>query len=314
MIKALGELIKQPYWIVALLIGAVFIALSCVKVEEGYRWSTHSPDTYWLATIGLVLLLLSALAFTLNVLPTLRKSDVGAGVDLDRVKEDKHGELSTTVNGCEIRVVAGRIEDFAHARGTVVVLPCNEYFDDRCVDDPKSALGAFVNRAFDGQTHAFIKLMTDECGRKFGSAEMRQKTTGERAESFGTGKCILLEKPLGRSVPVALVSTTTQRAGEGLAARISYLFDGMRALVTCLPDARIDEIVMPLLGSGNGGLDRPLAFVGLLLALAEVARYGQGSQRPKRVTVVLFKRDADSQPEVDSTVVRRALALIGSRD
>jgi hypothetical protein len=112
---------------------------------------------------------------------------------------------------------------------------------------------------------------------------------------------------------VAVVSTTTQRAEEGLASRISYLFEGMRALVSQLADARMTEVVMPLMGSGHGHIEKPLALVGLLLAIAEVAHYGQGSQRLRRVTVVVFQQDARSQPEVDSLVIRRALALIGSR-
>lgn len=149
---------------------------------------------------------------------------------------------------------------------------------------------------------------------RFGEGAEQQKTHEKRAASFGAGRCLLLVKPLGHSVPVALVSTTTQRAGQGLSAQISYMFDGMRELVTRLADERINEVVMPMLGTGHGGIDAPLALVGLLLAVAEAARYGQGGQRPKRVTIVLFKKDASSPAEVNPVVVRRALALIGSRD
>jgi len=53
----------------------------------------------------------------------------------------------------------------------------------------------------------------------------------------------------------------------------------MRALVERLADARLTEVVMPLMGAGHGHIEKPLALVGLLLAIAEVARYGQGSQR-----------------------------------
>ena len=67
-------------------------------------------------------------------------SVLGAGLDLSRVRE-VNGTLAAFVAGCEIRVVNGRIEQYA-LHETVVVLPCNEYFDDRCVDDMKSALGA----------------------------------------------------------------------------------------------------------------------------------------------------------------------------
>ena len=115
-------------------------------------------------------------------------------------------------------------------------------------------------------------------------------------------------------MPVAVVSTTTQRAGEGLAARISYLFDGMRDLVTRLADARLNEVAMPILGAGHGRIDPPLAFVGLLLAVAEAARYGQGGQRLRKVTIVVFKPNAESPAQVDRVLIRRALALVGSNE
>lgn len=202
-----------------------------------------------------------------------------------------------------------------HAKATVTIaLPCNEYFDDRCVSDTGSALGAFVNRVFEGQADAFVSLMMGQCSRELGPGEERQKTVDQRAESFGPGRCVLLVRPLNRAVPVALVSTTTQRAGQGLSARISYLFDGVRELFSQMADARLRHVTMPILGAGHGGIAAPLAFVGLLLAIAEAARYGQGGQRPKSVTIVVFKPDADRPAVVDAVVVRRALALIGSQD
>lgn len=88
----------------------------------------------------------------------------------------------------------------------------------------------------------------------------------------------------------------------------------MRALVACLADARLDEVAMPILGAGHGRIDRPLALVGLLLAVAEAARYRQGGQRLRRVSIIVFKKDANSPAKVDQVVVRRALALIGSRN
>lgn len=233
------------------------------------------------------------------------------GIDLARVKE-RDGGLWTKVNECEIGVVAGRIENYNDgAPATAVVLPCNEYFDDRCVDDTGSALGAYANRAFEGQVNEFVSLMKEECKRRLGPGKEQRKTVDERAESFGVGRCVMLIRPLGRAMPIALLSTTTQRVDQGLASRISYLFDGMRALVACLANERINKAVIPLLGSGHGGVYRPLALVGLLAAVAEVARYGQGAQRLRKVTIILFKRDEKSAAEVDEVVVRRALALIG---
>jgi hypothetical protein len=310
MFKAFGTLVKQPYWVLALVLGAALTAAPCVTIDKA-SWNTHPPTTYWLLGIGIALLIISASAFVYSLLlqREIDKLSVG-GIDLKRVTA-RDGGLWTKVNDCEIGVIAGRIEEYDDStRATAVVLPCNEYFDDRCVDDTGSALGAYVNRTFEGQVPAFLSLMKNECKKRFISGTQEQKTEDECAESFGTGRCLLLVKPLGRAKPIALVSTTTQRVGQGLESRISYLFDGMRALPGCLANERINKAVMPLLGSGHGGVYPPLALVGLLAAVAEVARHGRG-WRLKKVTIILFKRDEKSPAQVDEVVVRRALALIG---
>ena len=275
MKETLKFLLKQPYWIIALVLGVGLVALPCVTIDKDYHLITHPPSTSLLAVVGIVLLAISAVSFGFTLISTRTTPvDVGGGLDLTRVK-DINGVLSTTVNGCEIRVIYGRVEDYSREPKVAIVLPCNEYFDDRCVGDTGSALGSYINKIFEGQVEEFVSLVKDECRKKLGAGTEQQKTDDERAASFGPGQCLLLSKPLGRSVPVALVSTTTQRAGQGLAARISYLFDGMGKLVTQLADARLEQVAMPVLGSGHGKIDPPLAFVGLLLAIAEAARYGQ---------------------------------------
>jgi hypothetical protein len=313
MFGALKSLFKQQYVVIALVLGVVLVAFPCITIDKDNHFTTHPPTTFVLVIAGLALLSLSSAAFAWTLLSKPATDADGAGLDLRRVNES-NGELWTCVSGCEIRVVNGRIEDYSGETGPAIALPCNEYFDDRCVNDTKSALGAYVNRVFDGQAAEFASLVEEECRKRLGPGIQQQKTVDEHAESFGPGRCLLLVKPLGRSIPVALVSTTTQRAGEGLAARISYLFDGMHALVARLADARLNEVAMPILGAGHGRIDPPLALVGLLLAVAEAARYGQGGQRLRRVTIIVFRKDANSPAEVDQVVVRRALALIGSPD
>ncbi len=236
-----------------------------------------------------------------------------AGLDFSRV-EERGGEMWTSVAGCEIRIVRGRVEEVPGDSRTAVVLPCNEYFDDHCAHDTKSAMGAYVNRVFEGRVGEFIELCKQECLYRHGPGVEEQKTADERALSFGAGKSVLLLNPLGNSVPVALISTSTQRCGQGIAAKISYLFDGICDLVSRLVDARLNRVVMPILGAGHGRIDASLALVGLLLAVAEAARYAQGGQPLRSVTIVVFQRDAASPAEVDPVVIRRALALAGSRE
>jgi hypothetical protein len=124
---ALKTLFKQPYWIIAMLLGALLVAAPCVTIDEHNHWMTHPPNTLWLAMAGTALLLLSAVSFAFTLWTKhLMAVNAGAGVDLSRVKEGD-GAMWTTVNRCEIRVVEGRVQDFAAGPGTTVVLPCNEY-------------------------------------------------------------------------------------------------------------------------------------------------------------------------------------------
>lgn len=240
-------------------------------------------------------------------------SEVTGGLDLTRVKE-RNGEFSTRVGGCEIRVVNGRIEESPMERTTVVVLPCNEYFDDRCAHDPNSALGAYISKFFADRVEAFIACSTEECRKRLGLGIEQQKTADEKAISFGPGRAVLLVRPLGRDIPIALISTTTQRAGQGLAAKTSYLFDGICELVTRLVDARLYDVVMPILGAGHGRIEPPLAFISLAMAVAEALRSTGGGSPLRAVTIVVFQKDAKSLPQVHPIVVKRALALIGSAE
>ncbi len=63
-----------------------------------------------------------------------RRNEVFAGLDPTLVDEFD-GILSARVSGCEIRAVEGRIEDYPSDSKTVVILPCNEYFDNECAHD-----------------------------------------------------------------------------------------------------------------------------------------------------------------------------------
>jgi hypothetical protein len=236
--------------------------------------------------------------------------DFLAGLDQTLVS-DESGVVSARIGGCEIRVPDGRIESCSTSGDVAVVLPCNEYFDDECAGDRRSALGAYVGAIFPGRVSEFMSRVRSECEKTLGSPIERQKKDRERALSFGAGRAILILNPLDSTVPVALVSTTTQRAGTGLVAKSSFLFDGVCDLLTRLADVRINEVVMPVLGAGHGGMDAATAFVSLVLALAEAVRGTQG--RPlRRVTIVNFKKDAEAPPSVHPVVVRRALALAGA--
>jgi hypothetical protein len=310
MIDLLKIVLKQPYSVISLIIGSALVAMPFLTFDKDWHPVTHSAQSIGLVVIGSVILAVSIVGFGMAYWIKHRTDE--DGLDLSSVKEIPNG-FSIQLSGCEIRVVEDRIEQFAHSSGTAIALPCNEYFDDDCAKDSRSALGAYVDRFFGRQIEAFISLILNEAKKKFGDGAEQQKTEIKQGNSFGAGKCLLLLSPLGRPDPIALISTSTQRAGEGLKTEISCLFEGMHRLNECLADARITEVAMPILGAGHGGIYPPLALMSSLLAVAEAARYGRGSQRLKRVTLIVFKKDSHTPAEVDKTVIRRALALIGTQ-
>jgi hypothetical protein len=65
MWDSIKALLKQPYWVITLLLGAVLVMLPSVTVDEDFHWSTHSPTTYLPVGVGIGLMLWSAVAFWL---------------------------------------------------------------------------------------------------------------------------------------------------------------------------------------------------------------------------------------------------------
>jgi hypothetical protein len=68
--------------------------------------------------------------------------------ELGPVKNIRNG-YSVNLAGMDIKVICGRIEECDCADEVcLIALPANEFFDDDCVYDPRSALGAFIQRHF----------------------------------------------------------------------------------------------------------------------------------------------------------------------
>jgi len=223
------------------------------------------------------------------------------------------GGVKARVGASEISIVAGRIEEHPMGPETVVALPCDEYFAGQCASDIRTALGVYFNRHCAEKASAFADLVRQQCLARFGTGTRQQKTMEESGESHGPGRAVFVPDPSKNAAAIVLVSTTTQRAGQGLAARISYVFDGVQELFELLADRRINEVVMPVLGAGHGGIDPSLALAGLVLALAEAARYGPDRQRRKKITIVVFQRAKHDPPDVPLDGVRKALELVANK-
>jgi hypothetical protein len=210
-----------------------------------------------------------------------------------------------TITGCDIDVTNGRIENCAitGAHGAVI-LPANEFFDDDCVSDRRSVLGAFVNSKFRGGVKTFQEAVKAELDRYQHHAV--EKEPGTYRESYGAGTAVFLKAETDSDSNVIVVAVTTKRAGEGIRATPTSIFEGIASIARIVADKRLSHIQLPLLGAGHGCVPAAISLQCILIAISELSAVPAG-RHLKRCELVLFQSNATSAPEVSREIVHTLL-------
>ncbi len=203
-----------------------------------------------------------------------------------------------------LSVTFGRIEECGAAADDAVVLPANEFFDDECIRDQKSALGAFVMAHFGDRRDEFTKLVANARQRLWPA--LVESEAGTHRESYGVGTSLCLEKPLGAPFTVILTSVSRWRAGEGIKAEPSYIFAAVQSIKRVMNDRKLFSVHLPLLGSGHGGMENEVALFCLALALGT-------SRDIRRANIVLFQASKEKSTEIDPESVRKILACVAAQ-
>lgn len=196
--------------------------------------------------------------------------------------------LSGKLGATDVHVEAGRIENYS-AQDRVVALPANEYFDDECIADVRSSLGAYVQRHFADSQNDFQNAVVGELTKLESERVSRQE--GLIADSFGIGQAIYLRR-LRPHHRLILVSATTERAAVGLRAEPHFLYAAVRGTVEKMKDHRELSLVMPVFGSGHGGMPVPVALLFNLLAVQWCVVTGEPRLPLKELRIVVFEGDA----------------------
>lgn len=210
----------------------------------------------------------------------------GPPVDADAGAAAGPVHFTTRIEQATVHVEVGRIEEYASddAR-TVVALPANEYFDDECVNDVNSALGAYVDRHFKDTLPAFL----NEIHAALRGLPSERVPRAERRidDSYGIGQAIYVRRLAG-SHRVILVSATTERTGIGLRAEPHFLYAAMQGVVETMNANRLDSVVVPVLGSGHGGMPIVVALLFNLLAVWSCLTDDVG-RHIRQVRIVVFE-------------------------
>ena len=200
-------------------------------------------------------------------------------------------EISVQLARAGVCVEAGRIQDYQSAdTREVVALPANEYFDDECISDTNSSLGAFVQHHFRDSVDDFIWRV----GAELADVPSQRVPRAERRieESYGIGEAILL-KNLQPDYRLILVSATTERTGVGLRAEPHFLYAALESVIEKMNEHRLNQLVMPVFGSGHGGMPLPVALLFNLLAVRSILGEDLG-RNIRRIRIVVFEGSASA--------------------
>jgi hypothetical protein len=238
-----------------------------------------------------------------KVMERMAEATVRFGDQLPRDAAPSRGRRELRVklaNRSDLTVAYGRIEDcpFDHGQ-SVVVLPANEFLDDECISDVRSALGSFVKHHFADRIEELKKLIARL--RAELPAAVVERESGRFQESVGVGTSLFIREPLGGSMNLILTAATRKRAGEGIKAEPSYVLSCLNSISRIMNDEKLTDVYMPLLGAGHGDLSNEVALFCLVSGIATLADI-------RHAHIVIYQRDATSEPSIAESVVDRMLA------
>jgi hypothetical protein len=136
-------LAKLKYPSLVALLGFLLILVSYFDVDlKALQFHQHSA-IYPTLVLGVILILCSFFVYGIE-------NDAFPLVRLRHTRKINDG-YEASMGKTKVRVIFGRIEqvEIPSKHGTVA-LPANEYFDDDCIADKKSSLGAFMIEKFPG--------------------------------------------------------------------------------------------------------------------------------------------------------------------
>lgn len=276
----LGFLAKSRYQVVALVVSALLILTSVYEMEDitKLRLTPLAHPVYPLFVVGVLLMAASVVTV---VLPSWPRSPVAGQITARR------DSITTNIGQNSLRVEAGRLEtSVSDPDCSLIVLPANEYFDDECIGDTKSALGAFVQVKLGGRTAEF---QTEVNAQLACLSSEEVVVEGKSKRRYGVGSAIYLDHPLKETLHLLLVAATTQRPGEGLRGDSRALFTIARAAIAKAKDKRLQCIVQPLIGAGHGAIKPTRALLVQLIAWGEILYENPGLK--VSITIVVLPKE-----------------------
>jgi len=183
-----------------------------------------------------------------------------------------------------IDLITGAIQDtHPDPHHGAVVLPSNTMFDDDCICDLNSALGAYFQTHFKSRIAEIPKLIGQRLLADFPGISPK---TG----LYPAGTTIFLDRPLHMAHRIIVVAVTEKIRGAGIRADTISLLASLKGIMRLAVDKRISELWMPVLGTGHGGLDFAVA-LSMIVAQLSNGILKEGYHSIRRVAIMIYDPD-----------------------
>jgi len=239
-------------------------------------------------------------------------------IDEDFVAYRRGCKISSTKSGFEAKfrestlsVDFGLLQDLYNPLdiGSVAVLPANEFFDERCFRDERTAAGSFVGKYFSSQGANDLRDLV-HCELDKRGYEHPAGDPATAKHSYGVGTCVYLGQPLGQPVRIIFAAGASDRQPHGLRVDLSTVFKVVEEIKCNLANERLTTVFVPLLGAGKGGVPAEIAFMTLVSALLE-ARCRDGGHHLQSMHIIVFQ-SGGGEPQVQKRKAKRALRQLVS--
>lgn len=278
--------------------GIIFIFLSMFSVKDLTKWDVSFVPTIKTAPL-LAGIIFIALSILWHLAPHLTVPL--SWTALSKIKKTSDG-FQANIQRASIEICFGQIQELYKNEPTALVaLPANDLFDDKCVEDTRSALGAFVNSIFPNQVHQISNLAKEKLPVASG--------VHNGIHRYDIGSTIYFDRPLAKDIRLAFLSVTTVTENDGIRCEAPDIFRAVKGLHRLINSQRLDTVVLPVIGSGHGGLHPPVSLICMLIAFAECLKEPSG-HHIKSVRIVVYQKDKHTKPAISYWQARRLLAFV----
>ncbi len=266
----------------------VLIIIACLKIEfVDYKLKSISAQNPNIAllSIGVVILIIVLIAHFFE----LKK------IKIKRLLKKIDKGFRIAIGNCQLNIIFDDIKKInCSDLQSAVILPTNDSFDDECINDPKSSLGAFF------QEH-FPKGIKDIQGLIANEIKNISYETIDNIKIYPLNTPIYLDGPLGSNQRIILVSVTTKRKNEGIKSDPSYIAKGILEVFKFSADKKLTKLYMPVLGAGHGGVDFNIALYTLLLEVMYNLKYKE-FHHVKELNIIIYDPEHRLIKDVRNTV------------